>query len=460
MNRRLGDISFLDLLPDSIRGDKTIAAAAEALQPLLQAVTHSFPNLLIWARLDPQNARIIAPLQRLVDASGGLKPLSTDLLELLAWQLHVDFREVATTDEQLASMVRGSIPWHRIKGTPAAVREALAMYGVQARPDESGTGRHWAVYELELAQVPRGGTLANIVRVAEEAAPKRCQLRRVYGLFDRRPIILDRGPAMDFGYLDDDSGVWDPETGIKQSFGEVTGILADPQPKARPWLGMLEVRPFRAFYIDRAILDQWRLDTPTLKSHGFVGSSLVSLQSPGIEETKWRWEGPWDHRLWSGSAPAPRRKISPHRSLSKAQLVLDFARLDSPLERPDRQLAVVVDKPQRLDFSRLDAGQDELGVRRLYIDERFLDVCGGASTAEIHAAGFGTRHVCGMAAGRVETFGSGIGDTTYNTVTLGIAAVRRQSLPDGTEWTGPWNHRSWRDTGATIGESHEPSNTD
>lgn len=452
MTKRLGDVSFVSILPEVLGGDAQLRAAAESLDGLLHRTTNAIPNLLIWARLDRERAVCIPPLQRMVDAAGGLKPLSTELLELLAWQFHVDFREVAIDDAMLERMVRESIPWHRIKGTPAAVEQALGMYNVQALVDESGTGANWAVYELELAGVPRGGTMANIVRVAEEAAPKRCWLRRVYGGFDRRPIILDRGPALDSGYLDDDSGVWDEETGVKQSFGERWGLCAESRSTFNARMGAKSVHASRAFYIDKAILDHWRLDNPTVKCHGIVGGALVSLLSEGLGDEKTRWEGPWDHRRWSGKTyaarvPFPRRHITSGRALSKSQMVLDFARLDSSLERIDRQWAVVVDNPHRLDFARLDRGVEDIQRRVLFIDERFHNTFGSRTISTTQITEAGVYHVRTAMARRAET-SMGVGVITFKEETTGIVALRRPySLPDGTEWTGPWSHRTWRTMG-------------
>lgn len=480
MSKRLGRLFFGNMLPEVIRHDAKLSAAAQALDGLLHRATQAVPNLMVFARLDRENAVCIPPLQRLVDAAGGLKPLTTEQLELLAWQFHVDFREVATDDAMLERMVRESIPWHRIKGTPAAVEQALAMYNVEALVDESGTGANWAVYELELAAVPRGGTMANIVRVAEEAAPARCWLRRVYGGYDRRPIVLDRGPALDVGFLDDDSGVWDPETGVKQSFGENLGLFADYSSTLRVYLGAEFVHASRAFYVDRAILDHWKLDNPTVRSHGMVGGSLISLMSVGIWGEKYRWEGAWDHRRWnettdifesryvwsgkwdrrrwSGTSfapayPMPRRRIDTHYSFSKSQMVLDFARLDDALVTLDRPWAVVIDNPHRLDGHRLDRGLADLGVRELDIHERFIHTSSLTAARARAGMGIGDRYVSAGSAERVPTR-SGAGVTTFKEEVTGLLALRRPySLPDGSEWTGPWSHRTWRSMGVPANSS-------
>lgn len=460
MNKRLGDISFVSILPEAIRDDTQLRAAAESLDGLLRRTTNAIPNLLIWARLDREFAVCIPPLQRLVDTAGGLQPLSTELLELLAWQFHVDFREVATDDAMLERMVRDSIPWHRIKGTPAAVEQALAMYNVEALVDESGTGTNWAVYELELAEVPRGGSLANIVRVAQEAAPARCWLRRVYGGYDRRPIVLDHGPALDVGYLDDDSGVWDEKTGVKQSFGERHGLSAESRSTFSARMGAEFVHASRAFYIDRAILDHWKLDNPTVRSHGIVGGALISLMSMSCWGEKYRWEGPWDHRRWTGSAhpvtyPMPRRRIDNHYSHSKSQMVLDFARLDDALVTLDRPWAVVIDNPHRLDLHRLDRGQADLGMRFLNIHERFMHPSSLYAARGSEAMSLAHFYVNAARAQRAETL-SGVGVTEYRIEVTGLLSLRRPySLPDGTEWTGPWSHRTWRSMGVPANSSTE-----
>ncbi len=171
--KRLGDIHFAELLPDSIRHDPTISAAAETLNQLLRKTTLAIPNLLIWARLERDSAALIPPLARLASKAGGLKPHTLEALELLAWQLHVDFRDVATDEAMLERFIRESIPWHRLKGTPAAVERALAMYGIAALVDECGRGGNWAVYELELGEAPDLVDLPKIVRLANEAAPVR-----------------------------------------------------------------------------------------------------------------------------------------------------------------------------------------------------------------------------------------------------------------------------------------------
>ena len=52
-----------------------------------------------------------------------------EFLPQLAWSLSVDFWELATTDEQRRELIRGAIQWHRKRGTPWAIKQALAAFG-------------------------------------------------------------------------------------------------------------------------------------------------------------------------------------------------------------------------------------------------------------------------------------------------------------------------------------------
>lgn len=112
MTRLMQDITFGELLSPSIASDPTIAAAAKALDGQVQEVTETIRLVELYARLDE---------------------LSGPVLDLLAWQLHVDFWRPELTDQAKRNLIRSSIGWHRIKGTPAAVRRLFADIGVEAR---------------------------------------------------------------------------------------------------------------------------------------------------------------------------------------------------------------------------------------------------------------------------------------------------------------------------------------
>ena len=102
MSKDLQSVSLLDILPPNLLADKQIHAAARALDDELQKITVATRNALLLPRLDE---------------------LSEEVIDLLAWQWHVDFYEPSMRIETKRQLVRESIAWHRIKGTKAAVEK-------------------------------------------------------------------------------------------------------------------------------------------------------------------------------------------------------------------------------------------------------------------------------------------------------------------------------------------------
>lgn len=106
MIKDLQSLSLLDILPDSILADKKVAAAAQALDAELQAVTQAAAETMHIPRIDI---------------------LPEAVIDLLAWQWHVDFYEPLGMDiETKRKLVKESIAWHRLKGTPAGVEKVLS----------------------------------------------------------------------------------------------------------------------------------------------------------------------------------------------------------------------------------------------------------------------------------------------------------------------------------------------
>lgn len=100
MSKNLNDISFSDLLPSSIAGDEKFIAAAQALDIELQSVNQAISSLYLYSDIDN---------------------LSEPVLKHLAWQWHVDFWDDDLSITQKRTLVKQAYPWHRKKGTPAAV---------------------------------------------------------------------------------------------------------------------------------------------------------------------------------------------------------------------------------------------------------------------------------------------------------------------------------------------------
>lgn len=199
-DQHLTETPLVHIITPSIADDKTISASASALDPILSILSLSVAKLLLVPRLfltagyKIDAARFSAPLRRLIEAAGGLTPLTTPELEHLAWRYHVDYRDTAHDDISLALMITGSISWHRIKGTPAAMRRALALYGYTAEIEEDGEGTHWAAYQLRFDSIPSAADLQKISRICADVEPARCRLWRVYvPEYDLRPFLWSGG---------------------------------------------------------------------------------------------------------------------------------------------------------------------------------------------------------------------------------------------------------------------------
>ncbi len=119
--RNLKDLLLGEILPASIAEDRQVQAGAAALSPELQSVSLATREAYILSRIDE---------------------LPEVVVDLLAWQFHVDFYEpLSLSVEAKRRLVKNSIPWHRKKGTPWAVRRLLGDLGFDSEI------REWFEYE-------------------------------------------------------------------------------------------------------------------------------------------------------------------------------------------------------------------------------------------------------------------------------------------------------------------------
>ncbi|MBQ9459089.1 MAG: phage tail protein I [Oscillospiraceae bacterium] len=137
MIKGLENISLLDILPENISADQKINAAAKALDAELQKLTRDTAEAILLARLDE---------------------LPENVLDLLAWQWHVDFYEPLGMDaETKRKLIKNSIAWHRIKGTAAAVQKMVeaAWNGCSIEEwfDYDGEPYHFRVMNITAAHV-------------------------------------------------------------------------------------------------------------------------------------------------------------------------------------------------------------------------------------------------------------------------------------------------------------------
>ena len=104
-------LSLADISPPNLTADSNVNAIIHALDPQLQAVSHDSLLPVIFARIDE---------------------LDEPTTDLLAWQLHCDFYDLAATLTMKHEAVKSSLKWHMKKGTAWAIVEALKSLGVDA----------------------------------------------------------------------------------------------------------------------------------------------------------------------------------------------------------------------------------------------------------------------------------------------------------------------------------------
>ena len=99
-------LSLLDLLPHRIT-DKEMEALAHALDAEMKEITSAIDEVVIMPRIDK---------------------MPEDIVDLLAWQLHVDFYEpLGLNLEKKRLLVQNSILWHMHKGTKYVVEDILRL---------------------------------------------------------------------------------------------------------------------------------------------------------------------------------------------------------------------------------------------------------------------------------------------------------------------------------------------
>jgi|GEM_PF-2715045 len=102
----LENLRLEDIAPDSIK-IPDVLAFFNALDPELQEITRSISEVLIMTRIDE---------------------MPEEIVDLLAWQLHVDFYEPLGLDlDRKRALVKNSLIWHRYKGTKYALESMIRI---------------------------------------------------------------------------------------------------------------------------------------------------------------------------------------------------------------------------------------------------------------------------------------------------------------------------------------------
>ena len=107
----LNALDLKEITPESLLADETIKSILKAITPETKQVSLSTIETHIYSAIDE---------------------LPEKVLDLLAYQFHVDFYDLAENLDQKRAFVKDSLKWHMHKGTEWSVKEALRLLGVNA----------------------------------------------------------------------------------------------------------------------------------------------------------------------------------------------------------------------------------------------------------------------------------------------------------------------------------------
>lgn len=103
----LPNLKLEDLIPSSIKNDSEIIAISRALDKQMQEVTNLIIETVIIPRIDE---------------------LNEDMIDILAWQFHVDFYEpLGLSLDKKRQLVKNSIKCHQRKGTKSVLEEIINL---------------------------------------------------------------------------------------------------------------------------------------------------------------------------------------------------------------------------------------------------------------------------------------------------------------------------------------------
>lgn len=100
----LNNIDLLSLQTSYMQQDQFVKALCKALEPYIKLLDEYTILTYIYGRINELNEEVV---------------------DSLAWQFHVDFYDYTLPIEMRRELVKNSIRWHKIKGTPQAVIEVI-----------------------------------------------------------------------------------------------------------------------------------------------------------------------------------------------------------------------------------------------------------------------------------------------------------------------------------------------
>lgn len=162
MAKTIHTASMMDILPPNLKKDANVAAIAKALDEELHLTATDTKEVIHIARIDELPERV---------------------LDLLAWQFHVDsYEPIGLSVETKRKLIKESIAWHRIKGTPAAIEAVVSAYFDNAKVQEwfdyGGEPYHFRVGDIT-GPVAGADTINTCVTVINHAKNVRSWLDEI-----------------------------------------------------------------------------------------------------------------------------------------------------------------------------------------------------------------------------------------------------------------------------------------
>lgn len=173
-----------ELLPVSLQGDKNVEALCEA-QDHVFSLEDEVYKLLIYPRIDS---------------------LSEEVLDLLAWQFHIEGWEMAETEEEKRALIKKAIELHKYKGTKWAVEKVLELLKLK------GEVKEWFQYNGQPYRFK-----VEVTSATKEFNAKRVQL--LYELINEHKNVRSWLEDLILIYLSK-LGLWHQSSAVGESFTE------------------------------------------------------------------------------------------------------------------------------------------------------------------------------------------------------------------------------------------------
>ena len=103
------------LLIPKLYEDEKLSTAEKVFLAIFEEFVQKAPLVQVYTRIDE---------------------LPEQALDLLAWQLHIEGYELATSIEEKRNLIKRAIQLHRYKGTPYAIKEVLRALGLEGKVKE------------------------------------------------------------------------------------------------------------------------------------------------------------------------------------------------------------------------------------------------------------------------------------------------------------------------------------